>query len=159
MATVLSKPQTNAAKVEAKLSQELAQVTSRIRGTDLLSGGLTLLALVLGYTLVAVLADKLLDLQAWARLGGLAVFLVTLAVAGWFTVVRPLRSRINPRYAARQVEQTLSDGKNAVINWVDLQNQNLPESVRAAVGARAAEGVADADIAGVSESRRVSPSS
>ena len=155
MATVLTKPQTNAAKVEAQLSQELAQVTSRIRVTDLLSGGLTLVALVLGYTLVAVLADKLFDLPPWARFTGLGVFLVALAAAGWFSVVRPLRSRINPRYAARKVEQTLADGKNAVINWVDLQDKNLPESVRAAVGAKAAEGVADAEVAGVAESRRV----
>ena len=62
MATVLTKPQSNALKVEAKLSQELAQATSRIRWTDLLTGGLTLVTLVLGYTLLAVLADKLLRL-------------------------------------------------------------------------------------------------
>ncbi len=155
MATVLTKPQTNALKVEAKLSQELAQATSRIRWTDLLTGGLTLVALVLGYTLLAVLADKLFDLPSWARFGGLTVFLVTFAVAAWFSVVRPLRARINPRFAARQVEQTLADGKNAIINWVDLKNQDLPESVRAAVGAKAAEGVADADVARVGESRRV----
>ena len=155
MATVLTKPQATRAKVEAQLSHELAQATSRIRFADLLAGGLTLVVLLLGYTLAVVLADKLLELPAWVRVAGLLGFLTAFGVAAWRTVVRPLRSRVNPRFAARQVEQTIADGKNAVINWVDLKDRDLPESVRAAVGARAAEGVAEAEVARVGESRRV----
>ena len=46
--------------------------------------------------------------------------------------------RINPYFAARQVERTLPGAKNSVVNWVDLRDQPLPPAIRNALGLRAA---------------------
>jgi collagen type III alpha len=154
MPTLTGQPQTGAAKVEQRLSQELAQATSRIRTADLISGGLILIVLALVYTLAVIVADSAFELPAAARVFGLLAFALVCAVTAWRLVVRPLRASVNPRFAARQVELTVEGGKNAVINWVDLRDRDLPASVRAAVGAKAAEGVAAADVARVGESRR-----
>src|SRR5262249_48359079 len=63
-----------------------------------------------------------------------------------FTVVRPLLRRINPYYAAKQVEETLPEAKNSLVNWLDLQDETLPLAIRAAVGQRAAKDLAQADV-------------
>ena len=53
---------------------------------------------------------------------------------------------MNPLYAAKKVEATSQDAKNAVVNWVDLEDDNLPATVKAAVQAKAAAELRDADL-------------
>src|SRR5882762_595731 len=49
-------------------------------------------------------------------------------------VLRPLTWRINPYYAARQLEKELPGAKNSVVNWIDLHDHDrlgrLPGLVR-----------------------------
>jgi collagen type III alpha len=153
MASVMTKP-TSAAKVEARLTKELASASSRIRFSDLLNGTLSLFVIILGYTLLAVLFDRLFELPAFIRFFGFTAFLAVAGFVVWWQIVRPLRSQVNPRFAARQVEATIPDAKNAVINWVDLEDAQVSENIRAAVGNRAAQEVAAADVSKVGESRR-----
>ena len=69
-------------------------------------------------------------------------------------VVRPLTRRINPYFAARQVERTLPGSKNSVVNWVDLHGQPLPSAIRNALGVRAAKDLARADLDSAISGRR-----
>ena len=141
---------------DAKLRGELARAARSIRFADALGGVLALAAIALGYTAIMVAADRFADLPAWARGCGLGVALLAAASVSYFRVYLPLVRAVNPRYAARKVEAAAPGAKNAVINWVDLENEMLGETVRASLASRAASEVAAADTAKLSESRLVS---
>ena len=85
----------------------------------------------------------------------LGAFVLTFAAVGYLLLLRPFRRTVNPRFAARRVEETVPEAKNAIINWVDLRDKELPAGVRAAVNTRAVEGVAGADVNKAVESKRV----
>jgi hypothetical protein len=142
-------------RYDAALDRELSRAAERIRFHDVLTGGLGLAVLTLGYAIAAILLDRWLVLPDWVRQVNLAVFLLAFAGLGYVLLVRPLRRSVNPRFAARRVESTVTDAKNAVINWVDLRERELPDAVRTAVGARAIEGVADADVHKAVESKKL----
>ncbi len=152
MATAAPSP---VARADARLRADLSQAARRIRWADALKGALALAVLAFGYTAAAVLLDRTFDLAAEVRFAGLVLFGMAFLAVGYFAFVRPLGRQVNPRFAARQVEHAASDAKNAVINWVDLQDEKMAESVRASLAARAADEVAAADVRRVSESRGV----
>jgi hypothetical protein len=135
-----------ASKSDAAVERGIATAAARVRLNDLLTGGAALAVLLLGYVAVMMVFDKWLVLPAWVRQLGFAGLLAGAAGVGYLFVVRPLRRRVNPRYIARQVEQTLPDAKNVLINWVDLQDRELPGSVKSAVASKAAAGFAGADV-------------
>ena len=138
---------------DAQLRGELSRAARSIRFADASGGLLALAALALGYTAVMIAVDRFADLPAWARGLGLGVTLSVAATIGFFRVARPLLRAINPRYAARKVENVTPGAKNAVINWVDLENEQLGETVRASLASRAATQVAAADAHKLAESR------
>ncbi|HET6573283.1 MAG TPA: hypothetical protein VFG68_06755 [Fimbriiglobus sp.] len=154
MASVLPPPSAPA-KLDATLDQEIGKATGRIRLNDLLAGGLTLAVLTLAFVAAAILLDRWLVLPERVRQALLGGFVLTVAVVGYFTLLRPLRRAVNPRFAARRVEETVPEAKNALINWVDLRDKDLPAVVRAAVGTKAVEGVTGADVNKAVESKRV----
>ena len=54
-------------------------------------------------------------------------------------------SRINPYYAARQIEEAIPGAKNSVVNWLDLRRRLLPTAIRDALGLRAARDLKTTD--------------
>src|SRR5262249_31687169 len=56
------------------------------------------------------------------------------------------RRRVNPYYAARQLEKTLPDAKESVVTWLDLHDYPLPPVFRNALTARAARDLNQADL-------------
>ncbi|HEY2784708.1 MAG TPA: hypothetical protein VGJ05_06995, partial [Fimbriiglobus sp.] len=146
MPAVVERPPGKAGKDEAIIRRQLAAAAGRIRLVDVLTGGLAVLALVLGYAAVALVLDKWLDLPAAVRKVGFAgLLLAGIGLVARF-VLRPLFQTVNPLYAAKKVETTAPDAKNAVVNWVDLEDDNLPAAVKAAVQAKAAAELRDADL-------------
>lgn len=146
MAAVLE-PKDAAAKHNSQVDEQIAQATSRIRAHDLAFGGLTLAALVLSYTTAMILLDKYFALAPWVRQVSFVGFLAAFAATAYLTLVRPLRSRINPLYAAKQVEGTLDDPKNSVTGYVDAREKgDLNATVKAALASRAAKAAAEADV-------------
>ena len=136
-----------AAKAGSQVDEQIAQATSRIRAHDLTFGGLVLLALVLVYATAMIVLDRYLVLPEWVRQVALLGFVGTLAGTAFITLVSPLRKRINPLYAAMQVERTIDDAKNSVTGYVDAQQKgNLNSTVKAALASRAAKSVAEADV-------------
>ncbi|MGL6096072.1 MAG: hypothetical protein ACRC7O_09785, partial [Fimbriiglobus sp.] len=153
MPTLADPKPTGPARPDSRLDRDLAEVAGRIRMNDVFAGAAGLAVLTLGYGLAGVLLDRAFDVPLWARQLGFAGFLAAFAAVGYYAVARPFRRVINPRYAARQLEVTVPGAKNAVINWVDLKDRDLPETVRSAVGRKAADGLADADVHKATESR------
>lgn len=155
MATAAPQRPTPALRNEAAVDQAIATAAGKVRANDLLTGAAAVAVLAVGYVTVVMILDRCLVLPMWVRQLGFGGFLATLAAVGYYAVVRPLRRRVNPRYIARQVEQTIPDAKNVLINWVDLHDRELPGSVRAAVAAKAADELADADVDTATGSRRL----
>lgn len=146
MAAVLE-PKDTAAKHNSQVDEQIAQATSRIRAHDLTFGGLTLAALVLGYATAMILLDKYFALAPWVRQASFVGFLAAFAGTAYVTLFRPLRLRINPLYAAKQVEGTLDDPKNSVTGYVDAREKgDLNATVKAALASRAAKAAAEADV-------------
>ncbi|MCI0704312.1 MAG: hypothetical protein L0241_24910 [Planctomycetia bacterium] len=136
-----------AAKLGSQVDEQLAQATSRIRAHDLTFGGLVLLALVLLYATTMISLDKALTLPEWVRQMSLGGFVLVLLGSAYLTLLSPLRKRINPLYAAKQVERTIEDPKNSVTGYVDaVERGNLNPTVKAALARQAAKASAEADV-------------
>ncbi|QEL18261.1 DUF4175 family protein [Limnoglobus roseus] len=142
-------------KFESEVQQQLAQVARRIRTHDLLCGVFLLGAVAFGYLALVIAFDRWLDLPAWVRQLGFVGLLAALGAVAYYGIVRPLRRTVNPLYAAREIEETVEDAKNSVVNWVDLQDKPMAEGVRAVVAARAAKQFKDADLDKAGESKRL----
>jgi hypothetical protein len=156
MASVLEQKPDPAAKFGSQVDEQIAQATARIRTHDLALGGLTLAALTAGYAAAMISLDKYLNLPEWVRQLSLAGFLAVLAAAGYFLIARPLRRRINPLYAAARVEDTIEDPKNSVTGYVEAQETGrVSAGVKAAMSARAARAVGDADVNQAVDPRRL----
>src|SRR5580704_12783401 len=104
MAAVLEQQKSAGARYGSQVDEQIAQATSRIRIHDLTFGVLSLLAFVACYATTMILLDKYLNLSEWIRRLSLLGFGAVLLTATYSLVVRPLRNRINPLYAATQVE-------------------------------------------------------
>jgi hypothetical protein len=147
MATNLGRVKSTAAsKYDAFVASQLKQAETRIRMLDLSAGLLGFATLSLAYILGMILCDSQLLLTQHARQLSLYAFLAAVAVYLFLVVLRPLRLRVNPYYAARQVEQQLPHAKNSIINWVDLHEQPLPPAIRSALGQHAAKDLAHIDL-------------
>ncbi len=155
MATAVAEKPSGSSPFETQVESELGRAANRVRLNDALTGAAALAVLGLGFAVVGILLDRWLDIPEWVRQLQLAGFL---AVAGWLgyaLVVRPYRQTVNPRYVARQVEETIPDAKNALINWVDLKDRDLATPIRTSVSARAANGLAEADVGTAVDSKRL----
>jgi hypothetical protein len=126
-------------KYDTFVAAQLALAEKRIRLLDLTAGLLGFLALALVYIVAMVLCDSKFMLAPQTRQLALYAFLAGSAAYLFFAVVRPMRLRVNPHYAARQVEQQVPNAKNSIVNWVDLHSQPLPPAIRGALGQRAAK--------------------
>src|SRR5262245_5946605 len=139
MATELEqKPAPASPKHETYVERELAKARGRIRVLDAGVFFLLFLVATLGYGFLLILCDRALELSTAVRL---TTFVCYVGVGGYFLVRSALclLGRVNPYYAARQLEQTLPEAKNSIINWLDLRDEKLPAAIRSSLGLRAAK--------------------
>jgi hypothetical protein len=132
----------HASFVEAQLSR----AESRIRLIDLSAALLGFVAGTLAYAVVMILLDRFFSLSGATRQVGLLLYLVGAGFYVALVVVRPLLWRVNPYFAARQLEQTLPGSRNHVINWIDLRDQKLPAVIKTTLGQRAAKDLSRTDV-------------
>jgi collagen type III alpha len=155
MATDLGRAKSAAAgRYDTFVAGQLARAERRVRALDLTAALLGFAAGTLAYAVVMVLVDRQFVLSLSARKAALFLYALGAAAYLWLAVLRPLRRRVNPYYAARQVERTLASAKNSLVNWVDLHDEPLPATIRGAVGQRAAKDLAQADLERAISGRR-----
>jgi hypothetical protein len=142
------------AKYEAFVLAQLARTGQRIRALDLTAALLVFVAGTLAYAVTIALLDRWLDLAPSIRQAACVVYLLTSVVYLTVFVVLPLSRRINPYFAARQLERTLPGAKNSVVNWLDLHDEDLLPAIRGAVGQRAARDLGRADLEKAVNARR-----
>jgi hypothetical protein len=133
-------------KYEAVFEQQLGRTVGRIRFLDVAAALLGLAAATLLYALIVIALDRWLVLSSAARQTALVLYLLAaLAYLGFF-LVRPMFRPVNPYFAAKRLEATLSQAKNSVVNWLDLRGEPLPAAIRTAVGQRAAQDASRAHV-------------
>lgn len=154
MSTVSQVRPSPVSKYETFVEEQLARARNRIRLLDLAAAGLGFLIVTLGYGLLMVVLDRLLELSSLIRQAAFGVYLVGAVAYLGFVVSRVLLRRVNPLYAAKQVEQSLPGAKNSVVNYLDLRDQDLPAPIRGAVSHRAAKDLARADLDQAISTRR-----
>ncbi|HYV35679.1 MAG TPA: DUF4175 family protein, partial [Gemmataceae bacterium] len=146
MATAQHTPVKSSAvpQYESFVEQQLAHARRRLLGFDAAAWALLLGAVVLAYGLSMSLTDLFLDLPTSVRVVCWGVFMAALIV-GAVVAARWLLSSVNPHFLARQLEQTVPDAKNSIINWLDLRAEPLAPVIRGSLGRRAAKDLSHAD--------------
>ncbi|MBI3411189.1 MAG: hypothetical protein HY040_22880 [Planctomycetes bacterium] len=138
------------AKFEIYVESELAKVRRRIRVLDAGRSLLLLAIVTLAYFLGMAAFDLFVKGANAPVVTAVRIiaFLAYGAAVVFFLVQFALRlyRNVNPYYAAKQLEDTLPDAKNSVINWVDLKSRNLPAAIRVALGLRAAHDIKQTDL-------------
>lgn len=142
-------------KVDDFLDARLNEAEARVRWTDVADGVLTLCAGVLAFALVMVVLDRWLVLPDAVRQLALAGLISGAGYYVWRGVVPPLASVVNPYYAARQLERTLPEAKNSLVNWLDLRGESIAPPVRDALAKRAAADLKQADFERALQNRRL----
>ena len=140
MATELkSPPEPRVSRSERAVEDQIQRIENQIRWIDVGTGAFGLLVMLFAYGLIIILLDRFLALSSLARQFLFAGFAVSV---GWWIykrILTPLVQSVNPIYAALILEQAIPDAKNSLVNWVDLKNDRIPESVKLALGKRAAK--------------------
>ena len=145
MATV-QRPTTNAKpQYETAVEQQFAYAARRLRGLDIAAWSLALAGIVLAYGLTVALLDRLRDLSTGIRLTAWCCFMAGVAIYLVAAFRRLAFRSVNPHFIARQLEQTVPDAKNSVINWIDLRKEPFAPVIRGSLGRRAARDLAHAD--------------
>src|SRR5262249_29215086 len=134
MATVQEPVKSSLSRYERFVQQELGRATRRVQLLDLGRAALGFVAVTLVFGLSMMLLDKWLNLPQLVRQLALFGYLTLAFTYVWLVLLRPLRRKVNPYYAAVQVEQTVPDAKNSLVNWLDLHNDDLPPGVLSAIG-------------------------
>ena len=149
MATDLKSPNRLLPRHELFVDEQLARASRRIHALDL---GRTLLWLLAASLLHALVMTGLylgLDSRpfglGWAmQVGVWSIYLGVVAFLLGKLLLRFL-SRVNPYYAARQIEEAIPGAKNSVVNWLDLRQRQLPAAIHDALGLRAARDLKTTD--------------
>ncbi|MEN0111257.1 MAG: hypothetical protein AAF805_11100, partial [Planctomycetota bacterium] len=150
---------------DAFVDERVRQTRDAVKATDLATACATLLAGTLGFVLVAALAEHWLapaGFRPAERYGVFAVGLIgAIAYAG--TQIAPIVARrVNPLYAAREIERDSPGLKNGLVNLLQLRDAGgeAPAAVRETLERQAAERLASAprpapDRAGLVRALRV----
>jgi collagen type III alpha len=114
--------------VELQLKRSRSQVRMLDLVTSLMQVAIRVLVIVMA---VALVDHWIIALPSWGRLATL-LLLGTVVAHGFFLRIMPLLIwRINPLYAAQQIEQSMPSLKNGLINYVLLRG--TPQHVHLAV--------------------------
>jgi hypothetical protein len=140
-------------KFETFVADRLAHASRRVRLLDVATACLGFLAISLAYGLTMALFDRWLEFSSLTRQLAFVCYLAACAGYLTLTLVLPLRSKINPYFAARRIEQKIPDARNSVVNWVDLRHEPLPAAFRYAIGQRAARDLSNIDVEQAIQSR------
>lgn len=157
MATLLDAPiAPSPAKIDEFVHKQIGAARRRLRLLDCFMAGLSLAIGSLVFLLVVLLIDRYVETPRGTGWGVLAVYLGLAAGFVYLALFRRSRRQINPYYAARQVEQTVPNAKNSLVTWVDFEeDQQLPGSIRTAIGQKAARDLKGVDLNRAIENRKI----
>lgn len=132
---------------EEFVDTRIRKTRAAVKTADLATGAVTLLAWTLAVLLIGAVADHWLVAGGFDRWGRFALFTIGVLGAGLYVATRlgpTLFLRVNPLYAAKEIERESPELKNSLLNL--LQLRGTPGAGAAAVQQtlerQAAEGLA-----------------
>lgn len=133
------------------IDYQLNKASRSIQSTDVLFGVVGAALGLTVYLFVFILADHWLVTGGLGTSARLAFWLVGLAGLGyWVTtrLIKPLNSRVNVLFAARQIERTQPALKSSLLTLTDLKQSGRAPSgqIRGSLEKRAAVGLSKADV-------------
>lgn len=139
---------TKVVEYEDFVDQRIQQTRAAVKTADLATGVVTLLAWTLFVLLLSAVADHWLVAGGFTRVGRFALFAVG-AIGGLLylaTRLAPrLLGRVNPLYAAQEIEKESPQLKNSVLNLLQLRDHPASAAaVRQTLERQAAERLASA---------------
>ncbi|HWE39044.1 MAG TPA: hypothetical protein VG406_21025, partial [Isosphaeraceae bacterium] len=142
---------------EQYIDHQLRQTRLRIKMTDILTAGVSLLAVGLGVLLLEVVLDHMVGLPLFVRQVILAVGLAGGLAFLFKKIALPAIRSVNSFYAARTIEETDPSFKNSLINYLDLRRhrEELPEAFLAAIEAKAVGDLTKVEVDSVVNQRRL----
>ena len=129
-------------KYDHYIDDQLEKAQARIKMVDLFTGLFAMAAWTLGVLLLLAMTDAWIwTLGTTGRCLGLILLLGGLLFIGVYYLLPLLLKQINPRYAARMIEQSKPRFKNSLINylWTKAGGSTSNASVTNAMSRKAAE--------------------
>jgi hypothetical protein len=144
MASQASSPATTGSKYDNYVDLQLEKTRARIKMVDLCTGIFAMVGWVLGVLLFFAVVDSWIwTLGTIGRTLALIVLLGGLLGIGLLYVLPLFLRKINPRYAARMIEQARPKFKNSLLNylWVKSGGQSVHASIASELSQQAAEDI------------------
>ncbi len=142
------------------VDQRIQKTRGAVKSADLITGLVTLFAWALGLLLLAAAADHWLVAGGFDRWGRFALFAIGLVGALLYVGTRlgpALLGRVNPLYAAQQIERESPQLKNSLLNLLQLRGRTAgsPAAVQRTLERQAAERLAAAGETAIDRSELV----
>ncbi|MEQ8850042.1 hypothetical protein [Botrimarina sp.] len=141
------KPARRGGAAPSLVDARIKKTRTAVKTADIATGAGLLLAWSLVVLLVAAMADHWLVAGGLDRGGRAAIFAVAAIGAGviiWKRLTPAIAGRVNPLYAAREIERESPQLKNALLNLLQLRDGAAPAAVRRTLERQAAERLATA---------------
>lgn len=136
------KPASRVSDAEGLVDARIRKTRAAVKSADIATGVGLLIAWGLVVLLVAAVADHWLVAGGFDRWGRVAVFAVGAIGAGvivWKRLAPVAMRRVNPLYAAKEIERESPHLKNALLNLLQLRNGGAPAGVRRTLERQAEE--------------------
>ena len=142
---------------EQFIDHQIQRTRNRIKVTDIITAGLTMLVAFLAVLFLEVVLDHVFGLPVVLRRVVLAAGLAGACMFASMRVVMPLVRRINGIYAAKTIEDADPLFKNSLINYLELRGYRgqMPKAVMATLEARAVADLAHVEVDTVVNQQRL----
>jgi hypothetical protein len=142
---------------EQFIDHQLERTRSRIKFTDIMTAGLTLVVGFLGVLFLEVVLDHMVGLPLLTRRLVLSAGVTIAAAFSAIRIAMPLLRRINGIYAAKTIEDADPAFKNSLINYLELRRfrGQVPKAIMATLQARAVTDLTQVEIDNVVNQQRM----
>ncbi len=142
---------------EQFIDHQLERTRARIKFTDIMTAGLTLLVGFLGVLFLEVVLDHMVGLPLPMRRLVLSAGVTVAAIFCAVRIAMPLLRRINGIYAAKTIEDADPAFKNSLINYLELRRYRgqMPKAIMATLEARAVTDLTQVEIDNVVNQQRM----
>lgn len=141
------------------LDDRLTQARHRVTATDAVTGVALISVAAVCYVLAAIMLDQWFEFSGTVRLLFLLGFVVVSAAFLVRWVILPSLRKVNPLFAARQVEAVDPKMKNSVTSYVELVDRRgeIPDPIFRTIESKAASDLARVKIEDAIQSKHVLP--
>jgi len=117
------------AKFDEYVNYQISKTGSNIKANDLLTTGVGISTIILGYLLIFVICDHWIIKGGFGHTSRLLMLAgVVLASLGWaiWKLIIPYFKKVTRLYSAHALEQSSDEMEGSLLNLIDLKKSNRP---------------------------------